>query len=79
MYDSHFDSTFFLREPENVEYAGKIVIGVTVVALVVAAAFVGYFVYRERHPQHNVIVQPVAEPERRDWGTGDDDEEEDQL
>ncbi|CAL2046957.1 unnamed protein product [Caenorhabditis brenneri] len=79
MYDSNFDRTFFLREPENVENGGKIVIGVTVVAIVVAAAFVGYFVYRERHPQHQVIVQPVAGSEPPGWGPGDDDEEEDRV
>ncbi|CAL2046963.1 unnamed protein product [Caenorhabditis brenneri] len=79
MYDSNFDRTFFLEEPKNVENAGKILLGVTAVALVVAAAFVGYFVYRERHPQHNVIVNPVIAPQPPGWNPRDDDEEEDQV
>ncbi|EGT60023.1 hypothetical protein CAEBREN_17397 [Caenorhabditis brenneri] len=59
----------FYRENETV--IKPVVIGLVCFAL--------YFVYRERHPQHQVIVQPVAEPERRDWGQRDDDEEEDQV
>ncbi|CAL2046966.1 unnamed protein product [Caenorhabditis brenneri] len=79
MYDSHFDSTFFLREPEYVEVVGKISVGVAGLALVCIVACIGYYKYHRSHPQHNVIVNPVAEPERRDWGQRDDDEEEDQL